>query len=222
MTCKRSRTMALTTLSTRILRFTGEIHAPHVIRRVPRSFRSRQTCGQSLEQLRKPPLIVAPICKIIRAAFHPSESDIQIGTMLSNKPVFQFSLKDFHDPLRFIRVRYEHVRMASTRVEDIRTIKTEPFHELVNDMLHHQLKIKTTGAQLLQGPRTADAVNEILNATHVARNEKEQGLRIKRVRCLSRKKCFTIVGNIMGRKIVIDTRSKSRGSFSMVVQRNVD
>lgn len=98
--------------------------------------------------------------------------------MLLDEPTLQFISERLQRSFRLLRVWEQQVRMPATSVNRVRPAQRKTIQQLVNNMLHHELKIQASRAKLLQSPRAADVVNEILDATHIARHQHEHRLGI--------------------------------------------
>ena len=170
--------MAFTAFPPRIRKAIVEIHLPNIGCCVPRRLGIRQTNKQALEQFRESLLVLPFVGKVISAARNARSSHVQVRTVLLDEPTLQFISERLQCSFRLLRVWEQQVRMPATSVNRVRPAQRKTIQQLVNNMFHHELKIQASRAKLLQSPRAADVVNEILDATHIARHQHEHRLGI--------------------------------------------
>ena len=141
--------------------------------------------------------------------------------MLADEPVLQLVFERLQNRLGLLRIRQQHICMAAARVHDVHAIQRQPLEQLVYDVFHHELKIQASRTQLLKRLRSADAVDEILDAAHVAGCQQEHRLGIVRARRLSREQRCAIVANALLPEIIVDAQRQTCRCFGVVVQRYV-
>ena len=183
---KRRRTMALAAFPAVVDKpFAAAIQGFDIRSRIPCGFCVRQLCGQFPEQIAKALFVFAGVRQIVRAAFNGCKSHVQVHAMFADEPILQLVFERMQNRLCMLRVRQQHICMAATRVHDVRAIQRQALEQLVDDVLHHELKVQASRAQLLKRLRPADVVDEVLDAAHVAGGQQEHRLGVVRARRLS-------------------------------------